>query len=49
MDREQYSDADIMWKVIIHLVFIASAVVLALLDRITAHTKTLPPRKDEAH
>lgn len=37
MDREQYSDSDIMWKVIIHVVFIASAVFLALLDRISGH------------
>ena len=37
MDREQFSDSDIFWKVIIHIVFIASAVFLALLDRISAH------------
>lgn len=37
LDREQFTDSDIMWKVIIHLVFIASAVFLALLDRISAH------------
>jgi len=34
------SDNDIFWKVIIHLVFIASAVFLALLDRITSQTHT---------
>lgn len=50
MDREQFTDNDIFWKVVIHIVFIASAVFLALLDRITAHTKALPPAaKDDAH
>jgi uncharacterized protein (TIGR00645 family) len=39
MDREQYTDADIFWKVIIHVVFIASAVFLALLDRIAGHPR----------
>jgi uncharacterized protein (TIGR00645 family) len=40
LDRENFSDSDIFWKVIIHLVFIASAVFLALLDRITSQTHT---------
>jgi uncharacterized protein (TIGR00645 family) len=43
LDRANFSDSDIFWKIMIHLVFIASAVVLALLDRITAHTHTKPP------
>src|SRR5262245_22372426 len=38
MDREKFTDSDIFWKVIIHVVFIASAVFLALLDRITSQT-----------
>lgn len=45
MDREGLSDNDIFWMVMIHLVFIASAVFLAVLDRITsqtAHAKTPP-------
>ena len=46
MDRESFSDSDIFWKVIIHIVFIASAVVLALLDRITSHAHSKPPPKD---
>lgn len=46
MDRGAYSDNDIFWKVIIHLVFIASAVFLALLDRITSQTHAY---KDETH
>jgi uncharacterized protein (TIGR00645 family) len=49
MDREQFTDSDIFWKVVIHVVFIASAVFLALLDRITAHAKPLLPKKDETH
>ena len=48
LDRASFSDSDIFWKVIIHLVFIASAVFLALLDRITAHPHAKPavPPKD---
>jgi len=38
MDRQNFSDTDIFWKVVIHLVFIVSAVVLAILDRITSQT-----------
>lgn len=50
MDQEKYSESDIFWKVVIHIVFIVSAVFLALLDRITAHTKVAPPvKKDGAH
>lgn len=55
MDREKFTDSDIFWKVIIHVVFIASAVFLALLDRIAGHPARLyPPRgkedpKDDAH
>ena len=48
MDREKFTDSDIFWKVVIHVVFIASAVFLALLDRITAHPKS-PAKKDDAH
>lgn len=47
MDREQFTDNDIFWKVIIHLLFIASAISLAFLDRITDHSKSTPPSKDE--
>jgi uncharacterized membrane protein YqhA len=46
MDREDYTDADIFWKVIIHVVFIASAVFLALLDRIAGHTR-YPDKADD--
>jgi uncharacterized protein (TIGR00645 family) len=37
MDRDKFSDSDILWMVIIHVVFIASAVFLALLDRLSGH------------
>ncbi|MFM9865806.1 MAG: TIGR00645 family protein [Micropepsaceae bacterium] len=47
MDREEYTDADIFWKVIIHVVFIASAVFLALLDRIAGHTRYLDKPDDK--
>jgi uncharacterized protein (TIGR00645 family) len=46
MDRENFSDSDIFWKVIIHVVFIASAVFLALLDRITSYPHAKAPPKD---
>ncbi len=46
MDRGNYSDSDIFWKIMIHLVFIASAVFLALLDRITSQTHA---QKAETH
>ncbi len=54
MDREKFTDGDIFWKVVIHVVFIASAVFLALLDRIAGHPARLyPPRgkepPDDAH
>jgi uncharacterized protein (TIGR00645 family) len=38
MDREKVTDNDIYWMVVIHVVFIASAIALALLDRITDHS-----------
>lgn len=47
MDREAFTDSDIMWKVIIHVVFIASAVFLALLDRISGHSYHAPEPKDK--
>lgn len=49
MDREAYTDSDIFWKVIIHLVFIASAVFLALLDRITSQTHATKAPDDAKH
>jgi uncharacterized protein (TIGR00645 family) len=41
MDVEDVSEREILWMVIIHLVFVISGVFLALMDRIAASTKTL--------
>lgn len=51
MDREKFSDSDIYWKVVIHGMFIASAIALAFLDRITAHghKSSGPAPKDSEH
>jgi uncharacterized protein (TIGR00645 family) len=46
MDREKYSDSDIYWKIVIHGMFIASALALAFLDRITAQCHKGHPPKD---
>jgi len=46
MDREKFSDSDIYWKIVIHGMFIASALALAFLDRITAHGQKGHPAKD---
>lgn len=39
MDVEKTSEHQIMWMVIIHLVFVVSGVLLALMDRVAASTK----------
>jgi len=39
MDLENYSDKDLKWQVIIHLVFIISGLLLAAMDYIAANTK----------
>lgn len=39
MNIEKVSDREIMWMVVIHLVFVISGVLLALMDRIAAGTK----------
>lgn len=41
MDVEKTSDAQIRWMIIIHLVFVVSGVLLALMDYIAAGTKTM--------
>jgi uncharacterized protein (TIGR00645 family) len=38
MDMGHYTDREIVWKILIHLVFIASAIALGFLDRITSVT-----------
>lgn len=40
MEIKKYDDRSIMWMVIIHVVFIVSGVMLALMDRIAASSKT---------
>lgn len=45
MDIEKYSPEKIEWMVIIHLVFIISGVLLAAMDWITNHAKTLKKKK----
>jgi uncharacterized protein (TIGR00645 family) len=39
LDMDKFTEKQIFWKVTIHMVFIASAVSLAVLDRITNVTK----------
>jgi uncharacterized protein (TIGR00645 family) len=41
MDIERYTDSQILWMVVIHLVFVISGVLLALMDWIANHAKTL--------
>ncbi len=41
MDVEKVSETQIRWMVIIHLVFVVSGVLLALMDRIAASAKVL--------
>ncbi|MCE1237861.1 MAG: TIGR00645 family protein [Hyphomicrobiales bacterium] len=37
MDINKYTDRDIMWMTIIHVVFVGSGVLLALMDKIHGH------------
>jgi uncharacterized protein (TIGR00645 family) len=46
MDMDDYTDKQILWKVVIHMVFIASAICLALLDRVSGHVP--PPSHKES-
>lgn len=39
MDVEKYTDDKVRWMVIIHLVFVSSGVLLALMDWLTAQSK----------
>lgn len=41
MDMEKYAQTQIMWQVIIHLVFVVSGVLLALMDLLAAKAKLL--------
>jgi uncharacterized protein (TIGR00645 family) len=39
MEVKKYSEKEMMWMVIIHLVFVFSGVMLALMDKIASSTK----------
>jgi uncharacterized protein (TIGR00645 family) len=41
MDIQKFTEREIMWMVIIHIVFVFSGVLLALMDKISATTKLL--------
>jgi uncharacterized protein (TIGR00645 family) len=41
MDIKKYSESEIYWMVIIHLVFVGSGVMLALMDNLVAKSKAL--------
>jgi uncharacterized protein (TIGR00645 family) len=41
MDVDKFSEKQLSWMVIIHLVFVVSGVLLALMDRIAASTKSM--------
>lgn len=43
MDIPKYTDRDIQWMVIIHVVFVGSGVALALMDRIHVQHQAEPP------
>jgi uncharacterized protein (TIGR00645 family) len=45
MNVDKASDRELQWMVIIHIVFVVSGVLLALMDRIAASTKTLKTPK----
>ena len=44
MDIGNYSQAEIMWAVVIHLVFVVSGVLLALMDYISVLAKGMKPK-----
>ena len=39
MEVKKYSDKEMMWMVLIHLVFVVSGVMLALMDKVSTGTK----------
>jgi uncharacterized protein (TIGR00645 family) len=48
MDIPKYTDRDIQWMVIIHVVFVGSGVALAFMDRIHGDHEPGPAAKDDA-
>ena len=49
MDISKASDRDIMWSVIIHVVFVVSGLLLALTDRMSEHPAKDAGPKDDGH
>ncbi len=45
MEVKKYNDSEMMWMVIIHLVFVVSGVMLAFMDKISAGTKAMKKSK----
>jgi uncharacterized protein (TIGR00645 family) len=45
MDVNKLSDRDLIWLVVIHMVFVGSGILLALTDRIAEGHKVKPPPK----
>jgi len=45
MEIKKYSEQEILWMVIIHLVFVVSGVMLALMDKIAAGSKIMKKSK----
>jgi uncharacterized protein (TIGR00645 family) len=41
MDIKKYTESEIMWMVIIHMAFVVSGVMLALMDNFVAKSKAL--------
>jgi uncharacterized protein (TIGR00645 family) len=41
MDIKKYTDSEIMWMVVIHMAFVASGLILALMDNFVAKSKAL--------
>jgi len=45
MEVKKYTDNEIMWMVVIHLVFVVSGVMLAYMDKLSATTKSIKKAK----
>ncbi|HEY0212898.1 MAG TPA: TIGR00645 family protein [Paenirhodobacter sp.] len=49
MDVDKYADDKIKWMLIIHLVFVISGVLLAAMDWISNHSKSIKKKKGDAY
>jgi uncharacterized protein (TIGR00645 family) len=49
MDVKNVSDRDIMWSVIIHMVFVISGIILAWTDKISGEAHASGADRDKAH